>query len=30
MVTRENRDALRDRVFDLVRERVMAAGDRRG
>lgn len=30
VVTRENRDALRDRVFDLVRERVMAAGDRRG
>lgn len=30
VVTRENRDALRDRVFDLVRERVMTAGDRRG
>lgn len=30
VVTRENRDALRERVFAMVQERLSAAGDRRG
>ena len=29
VVTRENRDALRERVFAMVQERLSAAGDRR-